>query len=107
MLRNLPALKLATGSRNPYPIEELIASRACLYYLTHFFSCCSVLSKICQVSKCRVIFTGDGFAQPLPFTAQELTAGMTCLYYLMHFFSCIPVLSKICSAQMPRYLNMQ
>jgi hypothetical protein len=26
MTRNLPAVKLAMGSRNPYPIEELTAS---------------------------------------------------------------------------------
>ncbi len=53
---NLPAVKLAMGSRNPYPKEELTARLACLSYLIHFFSCCSVLSIICKMPKCRVIF---------------------------------------------------
>jgi hypothetical protein len=32
MPRNLPAVKLATGSRNPYPIEELAASLSLALY---------------------------------------------------------------------------
>ncbi len=36
MLRNLPVVKLATGSRNPYPIEELTASPPCLSCLPEF-----------------------------------------------------------------------
>jgi hypothetical protein len=36
MPRNLPAVKLATGSRNPYPIEELTASPPCLSCLPEF-----------------------------------------------------------------------
>ncbi len=35
MPRNLPTVKLATGSRNPYFIEELTASPPCLY-IKHF-----------------------------------------------------------------------
>jgi hypothetical protein len=31
MPRNFPDVKLVMGSRNPYPIEELIACLACLY----------------------------------------------------------------------------
>jgi hypothetical protein len=32
MPRNLPAVKLATSSRNPYPTEELVACGALAFY---------------------------------------------------------------------------
>jgi hypothetical protein len=36
MPRNLPAVKLAAGSRNPYPKEELTANPPCLF-IKNFF----------------------------------------------------------------------
>jgi hypothetical protein len=77
MLRNLPAVKLATGSRNPYPIEELMASSSlALYQLFTFLPLLSCSVKNLQNAQMPhnipTVKLATGSRNPYPI--QELTA---------------------------------